>query len=190
MTPGIPQMPTGDGPTGPAAWADTLMTLGIPAASEDGGIAGPAVGPDTTTVPGAENLHRSDVSPSLPSDMSNPPAGVDIPSSAAVSEPVGSQPEGTSVGIGSRSSLYERVRVLLVLENQEKNYKIIRSLTSTWEPKATTIEEANDLTTLTLDGLTGKLKVHEKKIKEKEEESQRTNEEPSQKMKTITCSKE
>ncbi|XP_020259809.1 uncharacterized protein LOC109836347 isoform X2 [Asparagus officinalis] len=39
MTPGIPQMPTDDVPTGPAAWADTLMTLGIPAASEDGGIA-------------------------------------------------------------------------------------------------------------------------------------------------------
>ncbi|XP_020258268.1 uncharacterized protein LOC109834649 [Asparagus officinalis] len=100
MTPGISQMPTDDGSTGPAVWADTLMTLGIPTASEDGGIAGPAVEPDTTTVPGAESLHRSSASPLLPSDMSNPPAGVDIPSSAAASEPVGSQPEGTSVGAG------------------------------------------------------------------------------------------
>ncbi|XP_020248788.1 uncharacterized protein LOC109826199 [Asparagus officinalis] len=34
--------------------------------------------------------------------------------SATVSEPVGPQPEGTSVGVESRSSLYERVRALLV----------------------------------------------------------------------------
>ena len=59
--------------------------------------------PDTTIVPGAESLHRSGVSPPLPSGMSNLPAGIDIPSmttSAAVSEPVGPQPEGTSVGVG------------------------------------------------------------------------------------------
>ena len=56
-----------------------------------------------------------------------------------------------------------------VYENQEMNYKILRSLTSSWEPKVTAIEEANDLTKHTIDGLIGKLKVHEKKLKEKEE---------------------
>ena len=61
---------------------------------------GPGVGPDTTTVPGAESLHSSGASPSLPSGASNPPAGADVPSSAAVPEPVGPQPEGTSVGVG------------------------------------------------------------------------------------------
>ncbi|XP_020272627.1 sec-independent protein translocase protein TATA, chloroplastic-like [Asparagus officinalis] len=64
------------------------------------GIAGPGVQPDTATVPGVESLHSSGASPSLPSGASNAPAGADVPSSAAVSEPVGSQPEGTSVGVG------------------------------------------------------------------------------------------
>ncbi|XP_020276758.1 uncharacterized protein LOC109851052 [Asparagus officinalis] len=72
-----------------------------------------------------------------------------------------------------------------VLTNQEMNYKILRSLTPVWEPKATAIEEAHDLTTLTLDGLISKLKVHEKKIKEKEEVPPKATEEPSQKIKTI-----
>ncbi|ONK56633.1 uncharacterized protein A4U43_C10F10970 [Asparagus officinalis] len=72
------------------------------------------------------------------------------------------------------------------LSPQEMNYKILRSLSPVWEPKATVIEEAHDLTTLPLDGLIGKLKVHKKKIKEKEKEEERPRviEEPSQK-KTI-----
>ena len=67
------------------------------------------------------------------------------------------------------------------------NYKILRSLTPAWEPKATAIEEAHDLTTLALDSLIGKLKVHEKKLKgkEKEEVPSREVEEPSPKLKTI-----
>lgn len=74
-----------------------------------------------------------------------------------------------------------------VMKNQEINYKILRSLPPAWEPKATAIEEANDLTALSLDGLVGKLKVHEKKLKEKEKEDEpkQANEEPSQKLKTI-----
>ncbi|XP_020266299.1 uncharacterized protein LOC109841770 [Asparagus officinalis] len=77
------------------------------------GIAGPGVQPDTATVPGVESPHSSGASPSLPSGASNLSAGADVPSSAAVPEPVGSQPDGTSVGVGSRSSLHERVRSLL-----------------------------------------------------------------------------
>ncbi|XP_020250983.1 uncharacterized protein LOC109838992 [Asparagus officinalis] len=63
------------------------------------GIAGPGVQPDTATVPGVESPHSSGASPSLPSGASNMSAGADVPSSAAVSEPVGSQPDGTSVGV-------------------------------------------------------------------------------------------
>ena len=65
-----------------------------------------------------------------------------------------------------------------VLENQEMCYKILCSLTPAWEPKATAIEEAHDLSTLTLDGLIGKLKVHEKKVKEKKEAPSKATEEP------------
>ena len=39
--------------------------------------------------------------------------------------------------------------------------KILRSLTSEWEKKTTTIEEANDLKTLTLDELIGNLIAYE-----------------------------
>ncbi|ONK58221.1 uncharacterized protein A4U43_C09F9800 [Asparagus officinalis] len=72
-----------------------------------------------------------------------------------------------------------------VLKNQEINYKILRSLMPAWEPKATAIEEAHDLSTLTLDELIGKLKVYEMKIKEKEEAIPRVTEEPPQKSKSI-----
>ncbi|XP_020266435.1 uncharacterized protein LOC109841923 [Asparagus officinalis] len=56
--------------------------------------------------------------------MTDLPTGVDIPSMttpAVISEPVGSQPEGTSVGIGFRSSLYERVRALLADTDPDKD---------------------------------------------------------------------
>ncbi|MQM06843.1 hypothetical protein Taro_039673 [Colocasia esculenta] len=39
--------------------------------------------------------------------------------------------------------------------------KILRSLPSQWTPKVTTIEEANDLTTMTLEKLIGSLLAHE-----------------------------
>ena len=70
-----------------------------------------------------------------------------------------------------------------VYEKQEMNYKILRSLTPIWEPKVTAVEEANDLTKLTIDGLIGKLKVHEKKIGERENEQ--ALKEPSPKRKSI-----
>ncbi|XP_020242836.1 uncharacterized protein LOC109821053 [Asparagus officinalis] len=76
---------------------------------------------------------------------------------------------------------HEKLSLDKKLTNQEMNYKILCSLTPVWEPKVTITKEAHDLTTLTLDGLIGKPKVHEKKIKEKEE----VTEEPSQKLKTI-----
>ncbi|XP_020250921.1 YTH domain-containing protein 1-like [Asparagus officinalis] len=47
------------------------------------------------------------------------------------------------------------------------------------------IEEAHDLSTLTLDGLIGKLEVHEKKVKEKEEAPTKATEEPPKKSKSI-----
>ncbi|XP_020249276.1 uncharacterized protein LOC109826667 [Asparagus officinalis] len=65
-----------------------------------------------------------------------------------------------------------------VLENQEMCYKILCSLMPAWEPKATAIKEAHDLSTPTLNGLIGKLKVHEKKVKEKEEAPSKAAEVP------------
>ncbi|XP_020259012.1 uncharacterized protein LOC109835441 [Asparagus officinalis] len=75
------------------------MTPGIPRVPEDDGPTGPAVVPDATTV------SETDL-----------PTGVDIPSMttpAVISEPIRPQSEGTSTGVGSRSSLYEHVRALL-----------------------------------------------------------------------------
>ncbi|XP_020266628.1 uncharacterized protein LOC109842130 [Asparagus officinalis] len=114
--PGISSLPRSDGLAGPATGTDTLMTPGIPRILEDDGPTGPAVVPDATTVSGTDSLPESGVFPPQPRGMIDLPTGVDISSMttpAVTSEPVGSQPEGTSVGIGSRSSLYEHVRALL-----------------------------------------------------------------------------
>ncbi|XP_020249879.1 uncharacterized protein LOC109827297 [Asparagus officinalis] len=114
--PGISSLPRSDGLAGPAIRTDTFMTPGIPLASEDDGLTGPAVVPDATTVSGTDSLPESGVFPPQPRGMIDLPTGVDISSMttpAVTSEPVGSQPEGTSVGIGSRSSLYEHVHALL-----------------------------------------------------------------------------
>ncbi|XP_020263072.1 uncharacterized protein LOC109839049 [Asparagus officinalis] len=80
--------------------------------------------PDATTVSGTDSLPESGVSPPQPRGMTDLPTGVDIPSMttpAVISEPVGFQPEGTSVGIGSRSSLYEHVRALLADTDPDKD---------------------------------------------------------------------
>ena len=51
--------------------------------------------------------------------------------------------------------------------SEEKVRKILRSLPkSKWEPKTTTIEEAQDLSTLQLDDLQGKLLTHEIQMNE------------------------
>ncbi|XP_020261777.1 uncharacterized protein LOC109837823 isoform X1 [Asparagus officinalis] len=100
------------------------MTPGIPRIPEDDGPTGPAVVPDATTVSGTDSLPESGVSPPQPRGMTDLPTGVDIPSMttpAVISEPVGFQPEGTSVGLGSRSSLYEHVRALLADTDLDKD---------------------------------------------------------------------
>ncbi|XP_020251031.1 uncharacterized protein LOC109828444, partial [Asparagus officinalis] len=110
--------------TGPATRTDTLTTPGIPRVPEDDGLAGPAVVPDATTVSGIDSLHKSGVSPPQPRGITDLPTGVEIPSTtthAVISEPVRPQPEGTSVGVGSRSSLYERVRTLLADTDPDKD---------------------------------------------------------------------
>ena len=43
----------------------------------------------------------------------------------------------------------------------EKVRKILRSLTSDWEKKTTVIEEANDLSTMSLENLIGNLMAYE-----------------------------
>ncbi|XP_020271517.1 uncharacterized protein LOC109846683 [Asparagus officinalis] len=100
------------------------MTSGIPRIPKDDGPTGPAVVPDAATVSGTDSLPESGVSPPQSRGMTDLPTGVDIPSMptpAVISEPVGFQPEGTSVGIGPRSSLYERVRVLLADTDPDKD---------------------------------------------------------------------
>ncbi|XP_074305570.1 uncharacterized protein LOC141640789 [Silene latifolia] len=46
-------------------------------------------------------------------------------------------------------------------ESEDMVRKILRSLTETWQPKVTAIEEAKDLSTLTLNELMGSLMAHE-----------------------------
>ena len=48
--------------------------------------------------------------------------------------------------------------------NHEKIRKLLRALTKNWIPKATTIIEGNDLTTMSLEVLMGKLLTHELKL--------------------------
>ncbi|XP_074289477.1 uncharacterized protein LOC141614630 [Silene latifolia] len=47
------------------------------------------------------------------------------------------------------------------LESEDMVRKILRSLTETWQPKVTAIEEAKNLSTLTLNELMGSLMAHE-----------------------------
>ncbi|GAV80502.1 UBN2 domain-containing protein [Cephalotus follicularis] len=52
--------------------------------------------------------------------------------------------------------------------NQELVRKILRCLPKSWTPKVTTIEEANDLTTLPLEQLLGSLMTHKTIMKNHE----------------------
>ena len=45
--------------------------------------------------------------------------------------------------------------------DKEKNYKILRSLTTAWQPKITAIEEAQDLSKLKFVELIGHIRMHE-----------------------------
>ena len=56
----------------------------------------------------------------------------------------------------------------------DKVKKILRSLTTDWEKKTTAIEEAQDLSKLTLDDLIGNLMAYEVHMKERREEEQST----------------
>ncbi|GAV71628.1 UBN2 domain-containing protein, partial [Cephalotus follicularis] len=53
--------------------------------------------------------------------------------------------------------------------NQELVRKILRCLPKSWTPKVTTIEEAKDLSTLTLEQLLGSLMTHETTMKSHED---------------------
>ncbi|KAL6990875.1 hypothetical protein U1Q18_052533 [Sarracenia purpurea var. burkii] len=57
-----------------------------------------------------------------------------------------------------------------VFPNIEIVRKILRTLPEEWRPKVTAIEEAKDLTTLSLDDLMGSLFTHEFTLKKKEED--------------------
>ncbi|XP_020258815.1 ruvB-like 2 [Asparagus officinalis] len=98
LIPGISSLARSDGLAGPGVGPDTTTVPGAESLHSNG-ASPPLPSGASTTVPGAESLHSNGASPPLPSGASNPPAGADIPSSATVSEPVGPQPEGTSVGV-------------------------------------------------------------------------------------------
>jgi hypothetical protein len=55
--------------------------------------------------------------------------------------------------------------------NVENVRKILRSLPKHWDAKVTTIEEAKDLTKMSLDELLGSLMIHEIMLKGREEEA-------------------
>ena len=61
------------------------------------------------------------------------------------------------------------------ITNQDATNKILRCLSRCWQPKVTAIKEANDLTTLSLTTLFGKLTEHEQVLNllEKQEKSEK-----------------
>ncbi|KAK2374883.1 hypothetical protein QL285_075815 [Trifolium repens] len=61
------------------------------------------------------------------------------------------------------------------ITNQDATNKILRCLSRSWQPKVTAIKEANDLTTLSLTTLFGKLTEHEQVLNllEKQEKSEK-----------------
>ena len=52
----------------------------------------------------------------------------------------------------------------------EKVRKILRALTSDWEKKTTAIEEANDLSTMSLENLIGNLMAYEVQLEERKKD--------------------
>ena len=59
------------------------------------------------------------------------------------------------------------------ITNEKMVKKILWSLTKDWKTKTTTIEEAKDLSTLTIDDLIGSLLGYELQVKEEEEEEEK-----------------
>jgi hypothetical protein len=79
------------------------------------------------------------------------------------------------------------------ITNQDATKKILRCLNRSWQPKVTAIKEANDLTTLSLTTLFGKLTEHEQVLSllekhEKGEKKEKHHEKEKEKDK-ITTSK-
>jgi len=56
--------------------------------------------------------------------------------------------------------------------NTLKSTKILCALTSDWEKKTTTIEEANDLSTMLLENLIGNLMSYEVQLEERKKDEQ------------------
>ena len=54
----------------------------------------------------------------------------------------------------------------------EKVRKILRALTSDWEEKTAAIEEANDLSTMSLENLIGNLMAYEVQLKDRKKDKQ------------------
>jgi hypothetical protein len=48
--------------------------------------------------------------------------------------------------------------------NEVSNNRVLRCLSRNWQPKVTTIKDANDLTTLNLTTLFGKLEEHQQEL--------------------------
>ncbi|XP_020250925.1 uncharacterized protein LOC109828310 [Asparagus officinalis] len=83
---------------------------------ESGSFTGPGDVPDAAIAAG--------VFPPPPNDTTDLPTRVDTPpmtTPVGTSDSVGSQPEGTSTGTGSRSSLYEHVHALLVSTDPDRD---------------------------------------------------------------------
>ena len=53
--------------------------------------------------------------------------------------------------------------------------KILRALTSDWEKKTTAIEEANDLSTLTVENLIGNLMAYEVQLEDRKKDNEPKN---------------
>ncbi|KAK2370012.1 gag-protease polyprotein [Trifolium repens] len=80
------------------------------------------------------------------------------------------------------------------ITNQDATNKILRCLNRSWQPKVTAIKEANDLTTLSLTTLFGKLTEHEQVLNllekhEKCEKKEKHNEKEKQKDKRFIALK-
>ena len=60
-----------------------------------------------------------------------------------------------------------------IYSNADLVQKILRSLSDKWDPKLTTIQEAKDLNTLSLDELMGSLITHELTMQHRTEDDQK-----------------
>nr|KYP31988.1 hypothetical protein KK1_047440 [Cajanus cajan] len=69
--------------------------------------------------------------------------------------------------------IYHLVDLGRKFEEEELNLKVLQCLDRSWQAKVTAIEESNDLTSLTLAALFGKLREHEQKLHIFEENEQK-----------------